>query len=71
MAVLPTPLKFASENGQSLYPTEIKYEIITSNVNFEVNETDSSGFGFFQGILHATRDNNSQLTYSLIIPQNK
>ncbi len=66
MAALPLPVKNPILTIQPQYPLEIKYEIMTSLAPFTPQKIDPQGFGYFEGILNARRDEMNKIVYSLI-----
>lgn len=66
MVGLPLPVKNPTLNTQPQYPLEIKYELMTSSTQFIPQNIDQQGFGYFEGILNARRDDMNKIIYSLI-----
>ncbi|MDR3441962.1 MAG: hypothetical protein P4L65_02980 [Legionella sp.] len=67
-AVLPMPLRDPQQTNPT-YLAEIKYELITSSVKFIPLKVDALGWGEFNGILNARRDEGGKILYSLISQQ--
>ena len=65
-AVLPMPLRDPRQTNTPTYLAEIKYELITSSVKFTPQKVDTSGWGEFDRVLNARRDEHGKIIYSLI-----